>query len=387
MNKTNEHVKLFIPTFEIDDCLKEIRECLELGWTGAGFKTEEFESLWNNYSGSRYSLFLNSNTSGLEIAIQSLAILNAWPADGEIITSPLTFVSTNHAILRNNLKPHFVDVDDSFCLDPMQVRAAINGKTVAVLYVGIGGNTGKLVEISQICKEANVPLILDAAHMAGTKYLSEKTFTEIADIAVFSFQAVKNLPTADSGLLSTDEPDIIELAKKLSWLGINSSTFQRSSEKNSYRWMYDVEYVGSKSNGNSIMAAIAKVQLGVLDRDNKYRRELARAYDKGLFMLKRIRFPVTYEEIVSAQHLYQIRVPDGLRDELIQHLNANKIDVGVHYRLNTNYKMYRNSGNSLTQARAIENEVISLPLHLRLEMDDILRVTECIQSWWEASVN
>ncbi len=381
--KTNQ-IKLFVPTFEIEDCLQEIRECLEIGWTGAGFKTNEFESLWSDYSGAEYSLFLNSNTAGLEIALQSLGILNNWSEASEIITTPLTFISTNHAILRNNLKPIFADVDESLCLDPIQVQDAINSNTAAVMYVGIGGNTGQLLEIAKICRAAKIPLILDAAHMAGTKYISGENFTDIADVVIYSFQAVKNLPTGDSGLLATNHSKIFDLAKKLSWLGINASTYERSTDKNKYRWMYDVEHLGSKSNGNSIMAAIAKVQLKVLDRDNEYRRSIANSYNQQLSSLSGIKTPKVYEEIVSSQHLYQIRVPGGLRDQLIENLNYNKIDVGVHYRLNSKYKMYEEFLDLCPNATQIESEILSLPMHLRLDEEDVLRVSNQIQHWWDA---
>ena len=149
MNKpSNNRIRLFVPTFEIQECLDEIRECFELGWTGAGFKTAEFEQDWNAYSKSKYSVFLNSNTTGLDIAVQVLRNLDQNGKRNEVISTPLTFVSTNHAILRADLTPVFADVDEALCMDPIKMKEAITDRTLCVIFVGIGGNTGQLREIS-----------------------------------------------------------------------------------------------------------------------------------------------------------------------------------------------------------------------------------------------
>ena len=379
MDKTpEEKISLFIPTFEVDACLDEIRECLEMGWTGAGFKTVEFENSWSEYSKSYRSLFLNSNTAGLEIAIQTLKKIHNWSNQSEIITTALTFVSTNHAILRNQLTPKFCDIDESFCMDPNEIEKCLTKDTVAVLFVGMGGNTGQLLKIAEICRRNNLKLILDAAHMAGTKYIDSTPFTEFADIVVYSFQAVKNLPTADSGMLCTDNEEIYLMAKKISWLGIDTSTYERSAKNNSYKWMYQVDEIGQKANGNSIMASIGIVQLKVLDRDNLRRREIAEIYRQHLSTNSLISFPKIYEKIESSQHLFQIRVPQILRDDLIRNLNNQHIDVGLHYRLSTNYPMYSQYSKNLPKSKIIESEIISLPIHLRLKVDDIEKVCKVI---------
>ena len=193
-------IQLFVPTFEIEECLAEIRDCLEKGWTGLGYKTVEFEEAWKNYTGLNHAHFLNSATAGLNLALEVLHEKLWKDEEGEVITTPLTFVSTNHAILRTGLRPVFADVDDTLCLSPDSVRSRITDKTKAVLFVGIGGNTGHYKEIVKICEENNLKLILDAAHMGGTRYVDGEMPGKEADVVVYSFQAVKNLPTADSGM-------------------------------------------------------------------------------------------------------------------------------------------------------------------------------------------
>lgn len=116
-------IQLFQPTFRVEECLAQIRECLEVGWTGIGFKTNEFESAWKDYTGLPHAHFLNSATSGLHLALQLLKDKYGWEDGDEVITTPLTFVSTNHAILYSNLRPIFADVDEFLCLDRRRGRA------------------------------------------------------------------------------------------------------------------------------------------------------------------------------------------------------------------------------------------------------------------------
>src|SRR5881394_596340 len=111
-------IHLFVPSFRVDECLAGIRECLEKGWTGLGFKTVEFEAAWAAYTGLPHAHFLNSATAGLHLAVKLLKEQHGWADGDEIITTPLTFVSTNHAILYERMRPVFADVDEYLCLDP-----------------------------------------------------------------------------------------------------------------------------------------------------------------------------------------------------------------------------------------------------------------------------
>ena len=166
-------IQLFVPTFDVEGCLNEIRECLEKGWTGMGFKTIEFEEMWKDYTGLRNAHYLNSATVGLNLAFEIMKEEYEWFDDDEVITTPLTFVSTNHAILLAKLNPVFADIDDTLCLDPESVEKLITSKTRAILYVGMGGNTGEYIKIVKICEKYGLKLVLDAAHMAGTRLNGE----------------------------------------------------------------------------------------------------------------------------------------------------------------------------------------------------------------------
>ncbi|MBV1911770.1 MAG: DegT/DnrJ/EryC1/StrS family aminotransferase [Kangiellaceae bacterium] len=369
--------QLFIPNFRVDECLEQVRECLEKGWTGLGFKTNEIEQEWKIFTGLKNAHFLSSATVGLHLALEILKRELDWSDENEIITTPLTFVSTNHAIKYANMKPVFADVDEYLCLSPESVEKAITDKTTAVMFVGIGGNTGQYAAIRKLCDKHGLKLILDAAHMAGTR-LNNRHVGYDADVTVFSFQAVKNLPTADSGMICFKEMEYDVIARRLSWLGIDKDTYARTANKGAYKWKYDVNEVGYKYHGNSIMAGLALVGLKYLDRDNSYRRQLAAWYRESLKDCKAIKIIPNGPDCESSHHLLQIRVNN--RDSILQKLNDAEIYPGVHYSDNTEYKPYKQSAELCPNSRAASNEIISLPMHMGISKNDIVEIAELLKS-------
>jgi dTDP-4-dehydrorhamnose reductase len=370
-------VQVFVPTFRVDECLAEIRECLERGWTGLGYKTVTFEEAWKRYTGLPHAHFLNSATVGLHLAVEVLKRKHGWADGDEVITTPLTFVSDSHTILYAKMKPVFADVDEFLCLDAADVTAKITPKTRAVMFVGMGGNPGQYDEVVKLCRERGLAIILDAAHMSGTRMKDGGQMKHVgfdADVTVFSYQALKNLPTADAGMVCFRDAGDDEVARKLSWLGINKDTYARAASQGSYNWKYDVEYVGYKYHGNSIMAAIALVQLRYLDEDNARRREIASRYRAGFAPHSNIRTIPVPPSCESATHLFQIRVNN--RDELMEALNQADIFPGVHYRDNTLYRMFSYGDGTCPRARLASEEIISLPLHLRLTDANVDRVID-----------
>lgn len=368
-------IQLFVPTFRIDECLEAIRECLEKGWTGLGFKTTQFEKAWSEYTGLPHSHFLNSATSGLHLAVRLLKDHYGWHDGDEIISSSLTFVSTNHAILYERLRPVFADVDEHLCLDPASIESRITPRTRAIIFVGLGGNTGRLADVVAICRKRNLRLILDAAHMSGTRVDGRHVGDE-SDVSVFSFHAVKNLPTADSGMICFRDPALDAAVRKWTWLGIDKDTFARTNSSAAYKWYYDVENVGFKYHGNSIMAAIGLVSLKYLEQDNTYRRQLAEWYDMGVSDAPGIEGVRMSPDCVPARHLYQVMVDE--RDAVMAALNAEQIYPGVHYRDNSFYRMYADQP-PCPRARRASERVISLPMHLQLERGDVQRTCDALR--------
>lgn len=374
-------IHLFKPKYRRGECLLEIGECLDRGWTGLGYKTIEFEDKWKDYSGYKNAHFLNSSTSGLFLTLELFRDKYGWGRHCQVITTPLTFVSTNHAILNAGLTPVFADVDETLNLSPASVEQLINESTVAVMFVGIGGNPDNYREISHLCKRYGLRMILDAAHMAGTK-TDNSHYGTTCDAAIYSFQAVKNLPISDSGMVCFLEEDDDHIARKRSWLGIDKDTFSRTSSDRRYKFRYNVEYISNKYHGNALAACLGIVGLRYLDEDNNRRRQLRGLYTTLLSGNENIHIVQhctrTPHSSKTSAHLFQIVLLRCSRDNLIEEMNDRGIFPGVHYISNLQYSAYKGFQNSCPRANEYSNSLMSLPLHLFLTDDDVRYVARSI---------
>ena len=236
----------------------------------------------------------------------------------------------------------------------------------------MGGNPGRYAEVRELCRRRGLLLILDAAHMSGTWMEGGRHAGADADAAVFSFQAVKNLPTADSGMICFASGRLDEEVRKWTWLGINKDTYTRTLASGTYKWLYDVEHLGFKYHGNSIMAAMGLVGLKYMEQDNTERRTLSAVYDDALSGVAGISCVPMAPGCTPSRHLYQVLV--DARDQVMAGLNARGIYPGVHYRDNTLYRMYKDAPGPCPRARRASESVISLPLHLRLSQGEVRRV-------------
>lgn len=372
---TDAPIQLFRPYYRTEETLEAIRECLDCGWTGLGFKTVEFEQAWKNYTGLSHAHFLNSASAALHLALVLMKKHYGWKDGDEVLTTPLTFVSTNHAIVQAGLRPVFVDVDKYLCLDPQQIDVRRTARTRAVMFVGLGGNAGQLREVFFHALGYSLPLIVDGAHMAGTQLEGQPAIKAAMHTACFSFQAVKNLPTADSGMLCFRDAELDAAARRWSWCGINKDTYTRTqSSDGAYRWRYDVDDVGFKYHGNSIMASMALVSLKYLEEDNRRRREIARIYDVQLSdAVERVPMAPYCQ---SSRHLYQVLVKD--RDRVIAKLHERQVFPGVHYQCNTDFTPYKSQRGECPRAEAASARLLSLPMHLHLTDADASRVADAV---------
>jgi len=194
---------------------------------------------------------------------------------------------------------------------------------------------------------------------------------------VFSFQAVKNLPTADAGMICFADAEFDAKARKMSWLGIDKDTASRSSAKGTYKWRYDVPHLGFKYHGNSVMGAIGLVQLRYIDGDNQHRRMIADVYNHYLEFNPKIWLPKDVDGAKSSCHIYQVALNN--RDEVLSGLNNLGIYPGVHYVDNSHYHMYRQyNPDTNTFSREISERLLSLPCHLEMDLDDAHRVAESL---------
>jgi dTDP-4-amino-4,6-dideoxygalactose transaminase len=374
-------INVFRPFFRRKEVLKKIDECLSSGWTGIGGNTKIFEDEWIKYSGFKNCHFLNSASAGLHLAVKIFKNEFNWKKNDEIITTGLTFVSTNHAILYEGLKPVFCDVDSSLCLSLNSIKKMITKKTKAIMYVALGGNTKNFQQISNFCKKKKLVLILDAAHMAGSKVKKNNKHCGLeADCAIFSFHAVKNLPSSDAGAICFKKKKFDKIARNLSWLGINKTTYERSN-LNQYNWKYNVNDLGYKYHGNSLIAAICLVSLKYLDKDNIFRNYLCKIYSSNLKSVSNFVEIINHDpNIVSSRHTFQIAVEN--RNDLLKYLAKNNIYCGVHYINNANYKLYKKFKADIKKTDYYSSRIISLPLNLHLNEEKITYICKKIKDYY-----
>jgi dTDP-4-amino-4,6-dideoxygalactose transaminase len=276
-------------------------------------------------------------------------------------------------ILYENKVPVFGDIDPYYMsLDPRKAYAKVHaGKIDAVIWVHYGGMVHPgFLKFAEKCKNKGIPVIEDCAHAAGAFY-DDGTRVGSKNISCFSFQAVKNMPSFDGGAITVHTQEDYERVKRLAWLGISQSTYDRTvSKKNEiYKWQYDIPELGWKYNGNEISAIMALVALKYLDRDNAYRKQIYEWYSYGDFSL-------ILQGYKSSHHLVVADVED--RDRVVSALKANDIAPGVHYIPNYRFKPFQKYEHDCPDAERMAERIISLPNHLYLTKQDVDKVVEVI---------
>lgn len=356
-------IQLFKPNIT-EQAIDEVAKVLRSGWIGLGPKTQKFEEAFAKYVGAKYCVALNSCTAALHLAVKLLDL----PEGSEVITTPITFVSTNEVLLYERLVPVFVDVEyGTLNIDVKGIKERLTNKTKAIMVVHYGGQPCDLDEIYQL----RLPVIQDAAHACGATYKGRKLGS--MGLCCWSFHAVKNLPAGDGGAVTTNNEEYYNRLLKLRWVGIDKSTYARGA--GGYSWRYDVNEMGYKYHMNDITAAIALAQLKVLDEHNKKRKEVVGIY---LNNIKNVEFPMYKRDRVSSNHIFHIKIDH--RDELMKELKENGIASGVHYYPNHWYPIF-NCNEQLLNAESAYEKLISLPSHTLLTNDDVLKVCNVINSW------
>jgi perosamine synthetase len=367
-------ISLFKP-FHGDEEIEAVAEVLRSGWWGQGPKTAAFEQQFADFVGSPLAVTVNSATAALHLALKVADV-----AGGEVITTSMTFVSSNHAILYNDATPIFADVEpDTLNIDPAAIERKITPRTKAILPVHYGGHPADMERIQAIADAHNLIVIEDAAHAAGAKYKG-KPVGSVSPLTCFSFHPVKNLATGDGGMITLQNEEWDARLRRLRWVGINKDTWVRSRDKDAsqYSWEYDVEEIGYKCHSNDIMSAIALVQLSRLPQTNGRRREICALYDEGLGDLDWLTLPVEKDYAYSARHNYVVRCDK--RDELASWLQDHRVATGMHYipnHLHTMYKSYATEPLPVVEREWLR--LLTLPLHPGLTDEDVHYIIDVIR--------
>jgi len=349
---------------------KEVARVLDSGWIGLGPEVALFEREFAKYVGCKHAIALNSGTEALRLAVHywcpsfdsgfgvGLKIRNT-----KVLTTPNTFVSTNHVLLQNKFWPIFADIDpNTGALDLDSVRRMCRKYDPGgLMVVHYGGMPIDLDGLYSIVKEFDLGLIEDAAHACGAAYRGFK-IGGTGQTTCFSFHAVKNLNIGDGGMITTEDDDFAKFCHNMRWLGIDKSTISRASDKQ-YSWDYDVTDLGYKAHMNDIMAAIGRVQLRELDMYNQWR---TRIHDQYVNELKGVQFLSKPKNATSAHHLMVIRSPK--KQEICSALQNAEIGFGYHYKPNYLYKIYEaySKDGEMKGMEEFYKTAISLPMNLFL---------------------
>jgi len=351
---------------------KAVTEVLRSGWIGLGPKTAEFEKRFAAYLEVPHSVAVNSATAALHLALQA-----AIPSGGEVITTSMTFVSSNHAILYNGAVPVFADIEpDTLNIDVHSIERNLTDQTRAILVVHYGGHACDMDPILALAQKRSIPVIEDAAHACGGSYKGRK-LGSIGTAGCFSFHAVKNLATGDGGMIAIHNPEFDKRLRRLRWCGIDKDTWDRSEVEQKYSWYYTVQELGFKYHMNDITAAIGLVQLDKLERGNARRREIVNYYNERFAGLGWLERPVEKEYTRSALHNYVVKL--DRRDELIAHLQARGISAGVHYFPIHLYSMYRKFRADVPVTEHVWRRLVTLPLYPGMSDLDVERVVDTMR--------
>ncbi|RUT48735.1 DegT/DnrJ/EryC1/StrS aminotransferase family protein [Paenibacillus anaericanus] len=348
-----------------------VTEVLRSGWLGLGPKTEQFEQQFAGYTGSRFSVALNSGTAALHLALE---ILGIGPGD-EVIVPSMTFISTVHAVSYVGATPVFADIEeDSMNISVADIESKITDKTKAIIVVHMGGHPCDMDAVHELALSKGIKVVEDAAHASGAEYKGRR-IGSISEMTCFSFHAVKNLTSGEGGAITCNAEWMNRRLREKRWVGISRDTWIRASHEKVYAWQYFVDQVGYKYHMNDLQAAIGLVQLKKLDQLNGRRREIAERYQAELKDLQWMELPEEKPYAKSSWHLFQIKfIEENLRDRMITHLQEHNIATGVHYYPCHLHPCYIHLKAIVPRSSEIWKRILTLPIHPNITDEDLDRI-------------
>ncbi len=344
-----------------------VQAVLASQWVGMGPKTATFETILAKRLQARHVIATSSCTAALHLALAALE------RDGrnEIIVPSLTFAATIQAIVLAGYIPVFADVDwETLTLDCEDTASLLTPKTRAILPVHFAGYPCESMALRRLALDAGIEIVSDSAHAFGAT-LQGAPLGHQETATCFSFSANKNISCGEGGAVATESDTMAARLRELRFLGISQHTWERRTKERP--WEYTVGGIGYRYHMSDINAAIGLAQLERLDDFARKRREIAAAYDSQLAGLPGI-LHVKRDLEHTIPHLYSIRVTHGLRDALYGSLRADGIICGVHYVPNHLQPAFLEFNRPLPVTEELAGQVISLPLHTRLDSSQIERV-------------
>jgi len=336
-----------------------------------GPKVHEFQKNLENYLGVKHVIPCANGTDALQIAMMGLGL----KAGDEVITADFTFAATVEVIALLGLTPVLVDVEpDTFNIDIDAIKKAITRNTKAIVPVHLFGQCANMDAIMEIAKEYDLYVIEDNAQAIGATYTSangkkQKAGT-IGHVASTSFFPSKNLGCyGDGGAIFTNDDDLAHTIRGI----VNHGMYRR--------YYHDV--VGVNSRLDSIQAVVLNTKLPKLDAYNNRRKDAAKKYDEAFNGVENIVTPFRNGgDDNHVFHQYTLKITNGKRDALVEHLNNKEIPCGVYYPVPLHsqkaYQDSRYNETDFTVTNQLIKEVISLPMHTELDDDQITFITNTI---------
>ena len=355
-----------MPTYE--EYCEEIKDLWDSHWlTNMGAKHQQLQAELERYLGVKHVTLYTNGHLALENAIAALNL----PEGGEVITTPFTFASTTHAIVRNGLVPVFCDVNDrDYTMDVTKIEALITPRTVAILPVHVYGNLCDVEAIGKIAKRYGLKVIYDAAHAFAVKYkgVSSACF---GDLSMFSFHATKVFNTIEGGCVCYQQDRWVQLLNDLKNFG--------------FRGPEEVAYIGGNAKMNEFQAAMGICNLRHLEGEIAKRKRVIEHYRKRLDGVKGIRLCPPQKD-VEPNYAYFPVVFDGYkytRNEIYEKLMEQGITARKYFYPLTNsfecYRHYPTAGVERTPvAQRLALRVLTLPLYADLPLEDVDRICDII---------
>lgn len=351
---------------DFEEYLEEIKDIWDSRWlTNMGPKHRKLkEELAAYLKVPNVALFANGHLA-LEYA------LRAFNLSGEVITTPFTFASTTHAIVRSGLEPVFCDIDPrDYTIDPDKLEDLITDKTSAIVPVHVYGNVCQVDRIAQVAQQYNLKVIYDAAHAFGIT-VKGVGIGNFGHASMFSFHATKVFNTIEGGAVTFRDASLKPVLKSLKNFGITAPE--------------EVEYVGGNAKMNEFQAAMGLCSLRHLDGWLAGRKAVAKRYQERLQGVAGIRLPVSQDGVTGNYSYYPVLFEDYKenRDQVFEKLKGQGIHVRKYfYPLTNRLKCYRGRFD-LAQtpvAEYVADRVLTLPIYPDLQLEEVDLICDVILS-------
>ena len=360
--------------------IRVVEEVLASDWLTTGPYVTKFEQEIAALAASpNQAVSVTSGTAALHVAYAAAEV----GAGDEVITTPLTFLATATTAAMLGAKIVFADIcEDTGNLDPAAAAAEVTGATKVIAGVDYAGHPIDAPALSKVAKDAGALLLEDAAHSVGGS-LGGAPVGSLADITTFSFFPTKNLTTGEGGAVVAKDADVAERARTFKGIGMVRDP-ERLRHQDEGAWWYEMPELGLNYRLNDLQAALGTSQLTRLETFKQRRQELTARYNAGLAGIEQLTLPGHREDAEPVWHLYPLRITDGRRRELFDHLREQGIGVQVNYIPVYWQPYFADLGyqrGMCPKAEAYYEQEISLPMFPDLKNDEADRVIEIIRAF------